>query len=127
MTKILLVDDDAGVRRTLGLHLTRRGHAVRQAVDGKDALEQIEGEPPDLLLTDLVMPEHEGVELITKVRRRWPDLPIIAMSGGGRVNTPGSYLSIAEALGARPLVKPFALAELDEAIEQLCPAAGDRA
>lgn len=126
MAAIMLVDDDAGLRRVLVRHLTQRGHTVREAVDGRKAFEQLERALPDLLLTDLVMPEHEGIELIAKVRRRWPGLAIIAMSGGGSVNPPARYLAIAEALGAQcVLTKPFSLAQLDEAIDEHGPSARD--
>ena len=74
MARILLADDDQALRRSLRRHLESRGHVVHEAADGAEAFRLLEQHLPDLLLTDLVMPEHEGIELITRTHRRWPAL-----------------------------------------------------
>jgi len=83
MARILLIDDDAPVRRTLRKMLERQGYEVEEAPDGKAGLTLYQENPADLIITDLIMPEMEGIETIMELRRRFPDVKIIAMSGGG--------------------------------------------
>jgi len=116
MARILLVDDEAMLRRTLRAMLERAGHAVIEAEDGAQALRIFARESPDLVITDIVMPNVEGVETIQELRRRDPDLPIIAMSGGGSKGG-ALFLTIAKEIGAtRTLAKPIRQAELMEAL-----------
>jgi DNA-binding response OmpR family regulator len=116
MARILVVDDDISFRKMLRLTLSRSGHAVCEARDGDEALEVIREAPVDLVMTDLIMPGREGIETITALRREFPGLKIIAMSGGGRA-TACQYLSIARAIGAhRTLAKPFSNDEMVAAI-----------
>ncbi len=79
-TKILLVDDDASLRHLMTLVLSTAGYAVRSAHDGFSALADIRSDMPDLLLSDLYMPEMSGFEFLSVVRRRFPKIPIVAMS-----------------------------------------------
>lgn len=111
---ILVVEDDAQVRAFLEELLALDGHEVHVAGDGRDALERLATLRPDLVITDLVMPEKDGVELVLQIRERDPDLPILAISGGRAV--PGeSYLRVARMLGADAIMeKPFAADELRE-------------
>ena len=89
-----------------------------EADSGKDALQVCRTEPPDLVLTDLIMPDTDGMEVIRELRRSAPDVKIIAMSGGGRVDAL-DYLWIARRLGAVcTLNKPFQTGELVEAIDR---------
>ena len=116
MKTILLVDDDDlfgdMVKKTL-LHL---GYAVVRAHNGNEALQLYDPLKVDLVLTDLIMPDKEGLELISELRHAHPTVKIIAMSGGGR-NTPEEYLPIARLLGAvRTLTKPFEQEELAKAL-----------
>ena len=112
MPRILLVDDDDSFRKMLRLSLVRLGHEVVEARDGKEAVRLVREGPPDVMVTDLVMPEKEGLETIDEVRRQYPGLKIIAMSGGGRVNA-SDYLKIARAMGAdQVLAKPFSIDEI---------------
>jgi DNA-binding response OmpR family regulator len=112
MPRILLVDDDDSFRKMLRLSLIRMGHDVAEARDGKEAVRLINEGPPDIMITDLVMPEKEGLETIDEVRRQYPGMKIIAMSGGGRVNA-SDYLKIARAMGAdQVLAKPFSIDEI---------------
>jgi DNA-binding response OmpR family regulator len=107
MAHILVVDDEELVRTLLEQVLTREGHIVMCAANGDEALRCLREQPTDLMITDLIMPGKEGIETITDARREFPDMKIIAMSGGGRVG-PGNYLSLAGKLGAdRVFAKPF--------------------
>jgi len=117
MAKILLVDDDPDIRSLLKIMLTGQGHEVVEATDGTQALRQAEAEPFDLVLTDLIMPDKEGIETIMELRKKFPRIRIIAMSGGG-VGRQEDYLGLAGKLGAmRTLAKPFGIQELNEAVD----------
>lgn len=119
MSRLLLVDDDDSLRTLLRINLVRLGHKVQEARNGREAMALFEQEPPDLVLTDLVMPEQEGVQMIGEIRRKHPGAKIIAMSGGGRANA-GGYLRIAKAMGAdRVLAKPFSNDELVATLTEL--------
>jgi len=112
MKKILVVDDNEPFRRMLGRMLEGAGYSVLTAGDGVAALALYRQQSVDLVLTDLIMPEKEGLETILELRRLAPDLKIIAMSGGGRVDA-DDYFPLAKAFGAaRTLAKPFLAAEL---------------
>lgn len=116
MAHILLIEDEQMLRRTLRSMLERAGHSVAEAEDGNEGLAQFKVARPDLVLTDIIMPNREGVETITEIRRQAPDLPIIAMSGGG--SRGGElFLTLAEGLGASAtLSKPIRQAELLAAV-----------
>jgi DNA-binding response OmpR family regulator len=114
--RILVVDDDIAVLEAIAITLGNRGFEVETAENGRDALRRFAARAPDLVLTDIIMPEKEGIETIVELRRLQPDIPIIAMSGGGRVGT-REVLFIAEHLGADSvLAKPFGWEELAAAI-----------
>lgn len=121
--RILLVDDDDMLREMLQHALTQLGYAAITASNGREALELVEATAPDLVLTDLVMPEREGIETIMELRRRYPHLQIIAMSGGGqRSAVAPAFLKLAKKLGAaRTLSKPFSIGELQLALTELLP------
>jgi len=115
--QILLVEDDEPFADMLQKTLVQEGYAIVRACNGKEALRLYDAQCPHLVLTDLIMPDMEGVELIIELRRRHPSVKIIAISGGGR-NPPGAYLPIAQRLGAaRTLPKPFANPDLLAAIQ----------
>lgn len=116
MIRILVVDDDDPLRKILSITLARMGHHVVEARNGKEALQLCQAEPPDIVLTDIVMPEKEGIETIGALRRFHPNVKIIAMSGGGS-GSASDYLKIAKHLGARvTLAKPFSDQAMAEAI-----------
>jgi DNA-binding response OmpR family regulator len=118
MARILLVDDDDQLRTMLCEVLTRAGYEVQEASNGKLAIELYRTNPTDLVITDLVMPEKEGLEMIVELKRLSSEVKIIAMSGGGRGGAQ-DYLTMAKALGAqRVLAKPFSHAEILEAVNQ---------
>ncbi len=103
---ILIIDDDAAVSRTLALILTRAGYKVSTVTSGRKGLEMLSDDGYDLVLTDIIMPELDGIEAIRRIRTDHPGLRIIAMSGGGQIDK-ADFLHMAEALGAdRVLEKP---------------------
>lgn len=99
MKKILVIDDEASIRSLLGKMLEREGYFVMTASDGKEGMKLFNKEAFDLVVTDLIMPEKEGVEIIIELRKRYPEIPVIAMSGGGCIS-PEAYLNMARLLGA---------------------------
>jgi CheY-like chemotaxis protein len=116
---VLVVDDDIIVLQTLQFLLEDNGFTVLTAVDGVQGLREYRKHRPDLVLTDIVMPEKEGIALIRELRREFPDAKVVAMSGGGRVGN-SDYVSIALALGANlGLDKPFDDLELVESLRRL--------
>jgi DNA-binding response OmpR family regulator len=116
MSHILLIDDDDSLREMIRLTLEALGHHVTSAADGKAGLAAQLAAPAELVLTDLVMPGMEGMETIMELRRRNSALKIIAMSGGGRINS-AEYLRVARQLGACvTLAKPFIPQELNAAV-----------
>lgn len=119
MKRILIVDDDVQMREMLRQMLEREGYSVADAPDGKVAMKLFGEEPADLVITDLIMPEKEGIEMIREFRRDFPEVKIIAMSGGGFIG-PETYLKIAKGMGAmRTFAKPVGREELLEAIIEL--------
>ena len=119
MARILVIDDDEQLRRMLCMALRRAGYVVVEAGDGNEGLERFREAPTDLIITDLLMPEKEGLETIMDIRREFPDAKIIAMSGGGRAGNL-NFLRVAERLGAqRTMAKPFNLQALLAAVQDL--------
>lgn len=119
MAHILLVDDDEAFRRMLRRTLERVGHGITEANDGAAAVRVVAHDASiDLVITDIIMPNREGIETIRALRHDYPHLKIIAMSGGGRIR-PEGYLDVAKAFGAvRVLSKPFDNDELFAAIKE---------
>jgi CheY-like chemotaxis protein len=119
MASILVIDDDDGMR-TLAAHLLRtRGHVVSEAPNGLAGMALVRQAPPEVVVTDLIMPEQEGIETILQLRKEFPDIRILAMSGGGRRDA-DEYLRFAAALGALvTLEKPFRVDEFYAAVDQV--------
>ena len=119
MTEILLIDDDAGFREMLHEMLEREGLTVYSAADGAEGIKIFKKEKIDLVITDIIMPEKEGLETILELRKDAPQVKIIAISGGGR-SQPGDYLRTAKYFGAfKTLSKPFSKLEILEAIDEV--------
>ena len=119
MSSILVVDDDTQVLDVMSEMLKLEGHHVTLAENGKQAVEQVEAEDFDLVITDLIMPEKEGLETIADIRKLRGPVPIIAISGGGRIG-PTDYLETARFIGAdATLAKPFGRDELITAVSDL--------
>lgn len=116
MANILLIDDDELFRDVLATALEHSGHRVRQAGDGVEGLRLFHEEPAELVITDIVMPEKEGLDTIRDLRRDFPAVRIIAVSGG-LAHDSKLYLHLAEKFGAlHVLAKPFHLAELERVV-----------
>ena len=103
MAKILVIEDDSSFRNVLVQMLARAGYEVRQAGDGNQAVEVCASFDPDLVLTDIIMPDKEGLETIQELLSMHPNLRIIAMSGGGKFG-PDSYLPLAQKLDRKSVV-----------------------
>jgi two-component system response regulator (stage 0 sporulation protein F) len=118
MASILLIDDDERLR-TLAAHVLRRaGHSVVEAGDGKVGLDLFNKGGADLVITDMVMPEMEGFEVLMELRKRRPPVKMIAMSGGG-LRKPLENLRMAGHMGARVLTKPFSTDQLIAAVNEV--------
>jgi CheY-like chemotaxis protein len=117
MARILLVDDNPHVQHTLARLLAMLGHDVVYAADGREAMAQLRREGCDAVLTDVLMPEMDGLDVLRHVARDHPGLPVIAMSGGSARMPGADALQLAHSLGASAiLAKPFGAAELREAL-----------
>ena len=107
MEKILIIDDEPQIRALLRDILVREGFTVEDASDGRVGLAMWSKKPADLVLTDIFMPNKDGIEIIMELKRSWPYAKIIAMTGGGQMNL-REMESAASFLGAnRTLEKPF--------------------
>lgn len=119
MAKLLLVDDNQDLLGLQGEFLRMAGHEVFTAANGNEALEQADRTRFDLVITDIIMPDKDGIEVIVALRKSLPSVKVIAISGGGRLNA-RDYLSIAQKLGAAAtLAKPFSGAELAATVERV--------
>ncbi len=117
MARILVIDDEEFARSTVRKYLESAGHSVIEARDGDEGLALQNEDPCAVVITDIIMPEKEGLETIMALRRSDPDLPIIAISGGGREGYRG-YLEAAKPFGANhSLAKPFSQDDLLGAVE----------
>lgn len=99
MAKILLVEDDELVRDMLAQVLKKASHEVTSAADGEEAAKLLQHMQPDVMVTDIIMPKKSGITLISEVKNCHPEMEIIAISGGGRLD-PIGYLDLSENLGA---------------------------
>ena len=119
MKRILVIDDDFHVRDMLERLLRKAGYDAQPAENGAEAVKMHRGNPMDLVITDIIMPEKEGLEVITEFRREYPSVKLIAISGGGRIGS-DNYLKMAKLLGAeRTFAKPVDTSQLLTAIEEL--------
>src|SRR5262245_58011117 len=109
MARILVIDDDADLREVMQETLQSAGHEVLLAPDGIQGLELQRASPADVVITDIFMPDKEGIETICELKQEFPGVKIIAMSGGGTHVRKPAYLSTASELGADVVLrKPFA-------------------
>jgi len=114
-----VIDDEEEVRDIIKQMLELEGYEVITAVDGNQGIKLFKQEPADLVITDIIMPDKEGIETIIELRNQFPDVKIISISGGGRIG-PHDYLNMAKKLGAeRSFTKPFERKKLLKAIEEL--------
>jgi len=119
MARILIIEDDVQMLAMLGQVFERAGYDVVEAPDGNVGIKLYREQPAHLVITDLIMPNKEGIETIIELRREFPDVKIIAISGGGR-NGPEDYLKMARGLGAMlTFTKPIKREELLNAVREL--------
>ena len=116
--RVLVIEDNADLRSYLRLALESQDYEVLTAENGREALGYLNGHPVDVVLTDLFMPEMDGIEIISALREHFPDIQVVAMSGRPGVD----YLAVAREMGAaRALRKPFEISELLAALKDLEP------
>jgi len=118
MKKILIIDDDEQVLLMLKAMLEREEFDVTTALDGKEGIRLFKQNPADLVITDIIMPEKEGLEIIIELKINQPDLPVIAISGGGW-DSPNIYLDPAKAMGINAILeKPIELSAFVNAVKK---------
>jgi len=119
MARILIIEDDAQISVMLRRTLARNGYEVVEASDGNEGLKCYRENPADLVITDIIMPKKEGIETIMELRRDFPRVPIIAISGGGQFGL-RKYLNAAKDFGADyTFTKPVDRKELLNAVREL--------
>ena len=120
MARILIIDDEDQIRKMLRQMLERAGYEVDDAPNGKEGIQRFRQQPADLIITDIIMQEKDGIETIMELRREYPDVKIIAVSGGGTRLTCDSCLRAAEVAGAdRSFTKPVNVSGLLDAVSEL--------
>ena len=125
MQRVLVIEDDANVREVAARFLSSAGFIVMAAADGAKGYDMFCRSRPDCVLTDIIMPNREGVETIRAIRQIDPTVPIVAMSGGGRAGVM-DFLQVAMKLGAtRALAKPFSGAGLVAAVKEAMSGAAE--
>ncbi|NTU68389.1 MAG: response regulator [Chlorobiaceae bacterium] len=117
---ILVIEDEEDIRQMICEILENEGYETLQAANGSEGMEALQHSPEiGIIITDLIMPEKEGIETIAEIRKDFPRIRILAISGGG-IGMPENYLNLARALGANAtLSKPFGRKELLNALENL--------
>ena len=118
MSSILVVDDENQIRRLVRETLEQAGHHVTEARDGKEALQQYRLAPVDLVIMDILMPNQDGLETTVSLRREFPDVKIIVITGGSDMIGILNFLDVAKMLGARnTLQKPFEMKALLDTVQ----------
>lgn len=116
---ILVIDDDDQIRAMLKEMLVRGGYEVLSASDGNEGIRLYREKQIDLIITDILMPEKDGIEIIMELRQDFPEAKAIAISGGGHID-PENYLNIAKRAGAiRTLTKPFGMNEVLRVVREI--------
>jgi DNA-binding NtrC family response regulator len=119
MSRILIIDDDHHILIMIKKMLERAGFEVEMAFNGNEGLELFKREPADLVITDIIMPEKEGLETIREMKKLSSELKIIAMSGGGKISA-DNYLDTAKIFGAtRVMEKPFSQKQMISTVQEL--------
>ena len=114
-----MIDDELQIRRLFIQKMADSDYEIIEASNGNEGLKLYREHKPDLVITDLIMPEKEGIETITELKKENPHVKIIAISGGGRIN-PDDYLHIAKNLGAeRTFSKPIDWPSLIKTVKEL--------
>ena len=119
MYRILIIDDEPHILLMLKKMLERAGYEIDLASNGKEGLRLFQNKPSDLVITDIIMPEKEGLETIREMRRIQSELKIIAMSGGGKISAE-NYLETAKIFGASRIIeKPFSQQHMVSTVNEL--------
>ena len=119
MAKILIIDDDATIQLVFSQFLTSLGHEIMQAENGIEGMDMLQKTRPDLVITDIMMPEMDGLEILMQLRKTHDAVPVIAISGGMRA-LPVNFLQQAKLFGARYVFeKPVPLDVLRNAVTEL--------
>ena len=116
--RVLIIDDEDQFRSMLRQFLESSGYEVVEAVNGDEGVGLFFEKPADIVISDIIMPEKEGIETVMEIKRQFPDAKVIVVSGGGWYG-PDLDFDMAEKLGALTLKKPFELQELSETIQKL--------
>lgn len=125
MSRVLVIDDDPLIRQTIRFALEDAGFNVDEAESGVDGCIAVAEGSFDLVITDILMPNKDGIETIIEVKRTRPALRILAMSGGGKIDG-REFLSLASRLGVNDTIsKPFQLSALISKVQQLCAHGGE--
>jgi CheY-like chemotaxis protein len=118
MARVLIIDDDETIRSVFSRFLTGKGFEVVVAADGRQGLRSLEEQSVDLVITDIMMPETDGLEVVMAIRGKEPSIPVIAISGGMHA-MPMDFLPMAKKFGAKEvLYKPVELDDLLSAVER---------
>ena len=119
-TRVLVVDDNADARLMLKLLLETEGYVVETAANGREALQIQRERPMQILVTDLFMPEVDGLETVQRFRADYPAMPIIVISGGGsKLPAKADHLAVARELGVHTMRKPFPPQDLLDALRKV--------
>jgi CheY-like chemotaxis protein len=122
---VIVADDVEGIQDLVGHWLEAAGHAVSCVSTGQAATQLLKNQHFDLVITDIIMPDGDGLELILELKQERPDVRILAISGGGRHMQASDCLKMAKNLGAHAvLLKPFNRDQLSAAVGQVCPVDG---
>lgn len=117
MARVLVIDDELKLRQAVRHMLETASHEVQEAENGRAGLQALQAHRPQIVITDIVMPQKEGLETIMEIRRIAPEVAIIAISGGGRTGNL-DFLNLARKFGAcATLAKPFRMADLLKAVD----------
>ena len=117
--KILVIEDDLQLQMMLRLTLEKSGYTVLTANNGAEGFQRMQETPADLVITDIFMPQEDGIVAITKIKKDWPTVKILAMSGGAPGGSFG-FLPVAQSLGANAILhKPFSREALLKELETL--------
>ena len=118
MFRVLVIDDNQDMRELMQVVLEGAGYAVDLAGDGDEGFAAQRARPVDLVITDIFMPNQDGIETIARLRTEYPALKVIAVSGGGSLLQPRGYLITARELGAHAVLeKPF---DPDDLLRTVC-------
>jgi len=118
MSRILIIDDDPSIRLVFKRYLEGHGYDVETASNGNEGLSHLQNSLPNLVITDVMMPEKDGLEVVLELRNRHPDIPVIAISGGMRI-APMDFLPMIKKFGAcKVLYKPVELDDMLAAIRE---------